>query len=248
MKSAFLSTFINIRNEEEYEKAILSTLDSNVGTKTFFYLNSHSFHTVETNPEFAAAFNSADFIIPDGYSIVLATKLLNGQKLKKVVFTYFFLERLAQRLAERKSKVYFLGTTSENLKRAISTIEKSFPEIQIAGFRNGFFNDSESGEIIEQINSSEADILIAGMGIPKSEIWLAEHKNELAVKCAISVGGFYEYVAGHLKLAPGWIYNSGTEWLYRLVQEPKRLWRRYLSANSYFIFRIAKAYFNHESK
>ncbi|MCF8260730.1 MAG: WecB/TagA/CpsF family glycosyltransferase [Melioribacteraceae bacterium] len=240
MKIQFFDTFINIKDSDEYFTAILRSLQSDERTKVFHYLNSHSFHTINTEPGFKDTFNSADYIIADGKSVVWAVKLLTGKNIKKVVFTYFFEEFLARYIEKQQIRVYFLGTTEENLQTAVANVRKQYPKIQIVGWNNGYFDRSKSFEIIADINNSRANILIVGMGIPTSEFWINENRDRLMVKCIFSVGGFFEFIAGNAKLAPKWIYESGVEWVFRIIQEPRRLWRRYLNANYYFISTILK--------
>lgn len=110
--------------------------------------------------------------------------------------------------------------------------------MQVAGFADGYFTSNNEVDIVNNINSSNAEILIVGMGMPKSEIWIQTIKDKLTVKCIFSVGAFFDFASNEKKMAPGWFFNSGFEWIYRLLQEPERLWRRYLKCNFYFLFKM----------
>ena len=237
MKYNFEPCFVNIANEKEYINNISDTISS--GSKcTFYYLNSHSYYLANTNFKFNDAFNAADFIIADGYSIVWAIKILTGKKLNKLVFTYSFFTKLHKLFAELSAGVFILGGTEEVINSSREVFKNSYPDINLNGAHHGYFDaEQESDRIIELINSSNANVLIVGMGMPKSEIWINENLDKINANCIFSVGGFFEFLTKNKKTAPGWMYNSGIEWLFRLAQEPKRLFRRYLQANPYLVYK-----------
>jgi len=242
VKIDFLDTFINIRNNEEYTRSIEEALKSDK-RKTFYYLNTHSFYLIKNNSYFKDVFNRADFIIADGIGIVWGIRLLKKIKINKVVFTYSFFDGLAEMFSENKSRLYLLGSTEYNCRNAVDGIKNKFPNIEICGFHHGFFDiESDSGKIIENINLSGCDVLIVGMGLPVSEKWINENLNKLKVKIVFSVGAFIDIAAGQKKIAPRFLYNSGFEWLYRLINEPKRLFFRYLKSNSLYLLIITKEF------
>lgn len=230
----FQNSFINITNENEYLNNINSSLNNNQ-TKTFFYLNSYSFYLADKNKEFREALNNADYIIADGYSIVLLTKLLYNIKIDKVVFTYLFFNKISQLLKDKK--IFLLGGNQKIIENASEILTNKY-NINIVGFSNGYFDNNE--EMVKKINLTSADILICGMGMPKSEIWIKNNSPGLKLKCIFSVGGFFDFLVDDKKQAPRFFYNSGFEWFFRLIQEPRRLFKRYLVANSYFIFQLLK--------
>lgn len=235
-----INTYINITNEEEYIKEIFNTL-KNKQKKVFFYLNSYSFLLFNNNKKFNDAFHIADFIIADGYSVVKAIKLLTNAEIKKVVFTYVYEKILAELFSKENVKIFCLGGSEESIRKFIANMELKFPNLNIVGYNDGFFiPGDESNTILKKINDSKAEVLIVGMGMPRSEVWIKENLKNINVNCIFSVGGFFEFLAGNKKQAPAIFYNSGLEWIYRLIQEPKRLFGRYLKANIYFVFRIIK--------
>jgi len=193
------------------------------------------------NDEFRLAIQSADFLIPDGQSIVWAVKTLYKRKINKVVFTYSFNPHISNILSKHNAKVFFLGGTENELINAINKIKMLNPNLSIAGYHNGFFcTISDNDLILDLINKSEAEVLIVAMGMPRSEVWINQNKNRLNVKVIFSVGGFLGLASGKIKMAPKWLFNSGLEWLHRLFQEPKRLIKRYLISNSFFVFKVIK--------
>jgi N-acetylglucosaminyldiphosphoundecaprenol N-acetyl-beta-D-mannosaminyltransferase len=235
-----INTYINISNEEEYIKEIFNTL-KNKQKKVFFYLNSYSFYLFNNNKNFNNAFQIADFIIADGYSVVRAIKLLNNTEINKVVFTYVYEKILAELFSKENVKIFCLGGSKDSIRKFITNMELKFPNLNIVGYNDGFFiQGDESNTILKKINDSKAEVLIVGMGMPRSEVWIKENLKNIDVNCIFSVGGFFEFLAGNKKQAPVIFYNSGLEWIYRLAQEPKRLFGRYFKANIYFLFRILK--------
>ena len=239
MKYQLENCFINIRNNTEYLDAIQKSL-SGKNKVTFFYLNSYSFYLVNKNEEFRSAFNKADFIIADGFSIVWLIKKLYGIKIEKVVFTYSFFEDMHKIFLKGKTKIFILGSQDETIEKSFGILKNDF-NINITGYSYGFFDQrNDSAKIIKKINESNAEILIVGMGMPQSEIWIQENLERLNPKIIFSVGGFFDFLAQDKKMAPKWMYNSGLEWLHRLIQEPSRLFKRYLTANSYLILYLIK--------
>jgi len=241
-----LNTSINISNENEYINKIIKTL-KNKQKKVFFYLNSYSFYLFNANISFRNAFSQADYIIADGYSIVWANKLLNKIKIKKVVFTYSYIDKLGHLFERLGTKIFYLGGSIETINKFIEKTKLDFPKQVIVGYNTGHFDLKFTEEIIKKINNSGAEILIVGMGMPRSETWINSIKNQVEVNCIFSVGGFFEFLAGNKKQAPSFFYNSGLEWIYRLIQEPRRLFKRYLWANTYFIFKLFFAIIKHKS-
>jgi N-acetylglucosaminyldiphosphoundecaprenol N-acetyl-beta-D-mannosaminyltransferase len=238
MKYYFEPCFVNISNENEYLSSILDTINSG-SKKTFFYLNSHSYYLANKNFKFNEAFNKADYVIADGYSIVWAIKKIYRKKIDKVVFTYSFFNKLKTVFEEQNARIFILGGSEELIQKSKNEFERSYPKINVVGFHNGYFNKTaESEKIIEMINSSNPTVLIVGMGMPISEIWIQDNISKIITNCIFSVGGFLEFLTKSKKTAPRWIYNSGLEWVHRLLQEPRRLFRRYLIANTFLIYKL----------
>lgn len=241
MKYIIFNSFVNISSEEEYFLQIDNAL-KNKDKITFFYQNAFSLYLASKNLQFKKVLNKSDFIIPDGFSIVFGIKKLYKQRIDKVVFTYFFLEKLHEYLSNKNTKLFLLGSDEKTIEVSKNILIEKY-NLNITGFHHGYFNlpaEQDSTNIIQKINQSNAEVLIVGMGMPKSEIWIQENLNSLNVNCIFSVGGFFDFISGKSKIAPKLLYNSGFEWVYRLLQEPKRLFKRYFFSNIYFIFRLIK--------
>jgi len=183
----------------------------------------------------------ADLVTADGMSIVWASRLL-GQPLKQRVTGIDLFEQLVGRAAERDWSVYFLGAREESVRGVAEKLVKSHPTLRVAGWRNGYFDESESESesVAEAIAASRADLLFVAMGSPVQELWISSNLERTGVRFAMGVGGSFDHVSGFARRAPRWMQRAGLEWLYRLMREPRRLWRRYLIGNSAFIWLVAR--------
>jgi N-acetylglucosaminyldiphosphoundecaprenol N-acetyl-beta-D-mannosaminyltransferase len=210
--------------------------------KCLAIVNPHSVETACRDPEFAAAIRSADLMTPDGSGIVLASRILNAGIPERVNGPDIF-DRLCHQLNEKKTgtKMFFLGSTPENLKAIEEKFKVDFPNLGIAGTYSPpykpQFSEEDLTQMIETINQSCADILWVGLGAPKQEKWAQACRDRLNVKVIAPVGGVFDFYTGRVKLPPGWIQKMGLIFLYRFFQEPKRLWRRNLDS-PIFLLRV----------
>jgi exopolysaccharide biosynthesis WecB/TagA/CpsF family protein len=141
---------------------------------------------------------------------------------------------------EQKLSLFFYGSTEKTLRLFQKNISEAFPQIKIVGFHIDRFRNAtkeEDDQDIEKINQSSAHIILVGRGCPRQEIWVAEHIGKIN-GVMLAVGAAFDFHANTLKQAPTWMQNNGLEWLFRLIQEPRRLWKRYLFTNSKFIYLI----------
>lgn len=184
--------------------------------------------------------NSSDIINADGQAVVWASHLL-GKPLKERVAGIDLMERLVAMAAENKYKVYFLGATPEIVEKVVCTYSDMYGPDIIAGFRDGYFSEAEENKIAEEISMTKANILFVAISSPKKELFLSSNKKALGpVNLIMGVGGSFDVIAGKVKRAPVWMQQSGLEWFYRFIQEPRRMWRRYLVGNARFIGMVLK--------
>lgn len=176
----------------------------------------------EKDPVFASVVNNADLVTADSAGIVWAARKLAKTSAEKVSGIDIVWEIC--RLSGFKGwKIYVLGSTEESLQEAVRKLKEEYKDINIAGYHNGYFDDSQ--KIVEHINSSGADILFVALGSPKQEFWISEHKDILRTKVAIGVGGSFDVISGKHKRAPKWMVDASLEWLYRLITQPARFGR-----------------------
>jgi N-acetylglucosaminyldiphosphoundecaprenol N-acetyl-beta-D-mannosaminyltransferase len=197
----------------------------------FACVNPHSMELARRDSEFARAIGEADLVTADGIGIVLASRILGGTIRERVCGPDLF-PMLCERLNQdhKGIRMFFLGTNDENLAVLTKRISVIYSNLVIAGcyappYRT-VFSEEENREIIERVNAGAADILWIGLGAPKQEKWAAENRHRLNVKLIGPVGGVFDFFTGRVKLPPRWMQRLGLIWLFRLVQEPGRLWRR----------------------
>lgn len=204
--------------------------------------NVHMCMEVFDSPSFAQVVNNADLVIADGRPISWAQRLL-GQPLAEQVRGQDIMTALCERSNTTALKIGFYGGSSnEVLTRVIANLTMTFTEIKISYSYSPPFRaltDEEDNAVVHGINNNGVDILFVGIGCPKQEIWMAEHKDSL--NCVmLGVGAAFDFIAGDKKHAPRWMQKIGCEWVFRLFSEPKRLWRRYLKQNPRFIYYFVK--------
>lgn len=196
-------------------------------------------------PRFAAALGSADLNVPDGISIVLASRIL-GHPIPERVTGGDLMEQLCIKAAQHNLTVFFLGGLPGAAEKAAHKFQKKYSGFRLAGTYcppQGFEADpSECARIRQQISEANPDLLCVAFGAPKQEIWMYENCPTLPIGAAISVGAALDTQAGLRRRAPQWTHRIGCEWLYRLVCEPRRLWRRYLIGNTHFLCLVANQY------
>lgn len=198
---------------------------------------------MQTNTILKKSVLNADIISPDGQSIVFASKIL-GKPLPERVSGIDLMEKLIQISFQQKLKIYFLGATQEVVQEVVSRYRKEYGDKIIAGYRNGYFDKNQEQDIAKQISQSRANILFVAMPSPKKEIFLHENKPYLEnVNFIMGVGGSFDVISGITRRAPLWMQKCGLEWFYRLIQEPKRMWKRYLIGNIKFILLMIKEFF-----
>lgn len=178
------------------------------------------------------AVTSCDIINVDGMGVVWGARFL-GRRIPERVAGIDLFWRLLELAAVRGYPVFFLGAKPDVLEQAVANVKASFPALKIAGRHHGYFWDDEEA-VVDAIARSGAVMLFVGISSPKKEQFIDRYRERLGVRFAMGVGGSFEVVAGKAARAPRWIQNAGGEWLFRMLQEPRRMWRRYLPSNARF--------------
>lgn len=202
------------------------------------YLNAHTANLAAADPAFASALQSSDVLYADGMSVVWAAQLLARRRLQRMTAADYFTD-FAARCARRGLSLYLLGGHAEIAQRAADKLTSEIPTLRIAGFHTGYIDEGEpSVRLIDQINDSNADALILGMGSPRQERWLAENAPHLRPPLRWCVGALFDYLAGREPRAPRWLCQLGGEWFFRLLTDPRGKWHRYLVGNPQFAWRV----------
>jgi exopolysaccharide biosynthesis WecB/TagA/CpsF family protein/anti-anti-sigma factor len=188
------------------------------------------------HPELIDILRRADLVTADGMPIVWTSRLL-GTPLKERVTGADLVPRLAEEAARRNKSIFFLGGRGDIGKRAAEVLKRRYPDLKVAGVESPFVyiegealadTEEEDKVIVDQINRSGADILLIAFGNPKQEVWFDRNRYRLKVPVSIGIGGTFEFIVGTVSRAPIWMQKTGLEWVYRITQDPGRLWKRYL--------------------
>lgn len=189
--------------------------------------------TMRRDPELYRDVVESDVINADGMGIVWGARLL-GLPVPGRVAGIDLMERLLELCARRGYRPYILGARPEVLGRAVARIQERHPALRLAGWRDGYFQPFEEDGVVDAIRASGADCLFVAISSPTKERFTRRHRDRLGVSFLMGVGGAIDVVAGLTRRAPRWMQSAGLEWLFRLGQEPKRMWRRYVTTNGAF--------------
>jgi len=186
---------------------------------------------------------SSELINADGKAVVWASHLL-GDALPERVAGIDLMDRIVD-LAEKKGyTIFFFGAKEEIVNKVVNYYINKYSGAILAGYRNGYFKKDQQSEIAKAINKSGADILFVAISSPIKENFLYRYREELKdIGLIMGVGGSFDVISGKIKRAPHWMQENGLEWLFRLVQEPKKMWRRYLIGNAEFVYLVLRDYF-----
>lgn len=205
-------------------------------------INAHSFNTVRKDIDFKSALKGSNVLLPDGIGVVWATKFLTGQKVRKIAGDDLFHYQM-NRLNSSGGKCFFLGSTNETLQKISERAAIDYPNVIVFNYSPPYrtvFSEEENRLMVEKVNDKAPDVLFVGMTAPKQEKWAYQNFDKLNVGHICCIGAVFDFYAGTSKRAPKWMIKLGLEWLYRLLSNPKRMWRRYLVGNLKFIATIIK--------
>lgn len=203
-------------------------------------VNAAKLVAMRDDPKLVEIIGGCGLVSADGQSVVWASRLL-GDPLPERVAGIDLMEALLE-LAERRSYgVYFLGARAEVLERAVERLRAKYPGLRVAGTRDGYFADDEASRVCQEIRATRADLLFVAMSSPRKEYFLGEYGPNLGARFVMGVGGSIDVIAGVTRRAPIVWQRLGLEWLFRLLQEPRRMFRRYASTNARFIGLVGSA-------
>ncbi len=186
------------------------------------------------NPLLNDALRVAELVHVDGFGIEAGLRL-SGHKISPRRAGIDLMDDLCGLAVRTGAGIYLLGAAEEVVQKTVVALSARHPELLISGYRNGFFCERDELEIVRLINESGAQLLFIGISSPKKELFLRSHWNELRVRVAMGVGGSYDVLSGELRRAPHWMRGAGLEWMFRLIQEPRRLFMRYARTNMKFL-------------
>lgn len=205
-------------------------------------INAHCYNVAHKDNDYQEVLLKSDVLIPDGISVVYAVKWLTGKKLNKIAGANLFFYEM-ERIQKIGGKCFFLGSTKETLNKIEKRLNHEFPNVLVKIYSPPYkseFTSEDNSSILEAINSFQPDVLMIGMTAPKQEKWAYQHYNDLQVGHICCIGAVFDFYAGTVNRAPQWMIKVGLEWFYRLIKEPRRMWRRYLVGNLQFIGHIIR--------
>jgi N-acetylglucosaminyldiphosphoundecaprenol N-acetyl-beta-D-mannosaminyltransferase len=203
-------------------------------------INAHCYNLAQSDTLYQKALLNSDILIPDGISVVWAIRWLTGKKIKKIAGADLFFYEL-KRLQQTGGKCFFLGSTESTLKHIKERIACEYPDISVQTYSPPYkpeFSEEDNMAMLDSINAFHPDVLMVGMTAPKQEKWAYQHYNQLQVGHICCIGAVFDFYAGTVRRAPDWMIKLGLEWFYRLIKEPRRMWKRYLAGNLIFIGHI----------
>lgn len=213
-------------------------------------INAHSYNIAQKDTLFAETLTKGDVLIPDGASIVTAVKWLKGNKIERIAGWDLFVFEM-EKLNRMGGICFFLGSSNKVLEMIKKKSATDYPDIQIVCYSPPYkseFTKEENAAMIQAINIAKPDLLWIGMTAPKQEKWAYTHWNELKINCHVgTIGAVFDFYAGTVKRAPLWWQQHGLEWFYRLIKEPRRMWKRYLVGNILFLYYIFKEKYHSKS-
>lgn len=204
------------------------------------FVNPDCLNIAYVDEDYKDVLHRAARVLPDGIGVHLACRMMGTSLVANVNGTDLF-PKLCEAAAESGESLFLLGAKPGRAEETARRMAERFPGVRFAGARDGYFSTDEEEAVIEEINRSGADILLVAMGAPRQERWIARHADRLAPRVRMGVGGLFDYYSGQVKRAPIWVREIGMEWLWRTMQEPGRLWRRYFIGNPVFLWRVRRA-------
>ncbi len=182
---------------------------------------------------------SCDLINADGMPVVWASRLLGSPLPCRVAGVDLFQE-LVKLCAGKGYRPFFFGARQWVVEKVVEKFKAKYLDLEVAGYRNGYYSDKEEPEIAEMIRDSKADMLFVGFSSPMKEKFLNRWMDTMRVPFSMGVGGSFDIIAGRTKRAPRWMQKLGLEWLFRIYQEPRRMWKRYAKTNPVFVWMVLK--------
>lgn len=221
---------------------LLRTITGWAGTgapRRVMYVNAHVLNQSQERPELRDALRRADLVYCDGYGVRVAAKALDLPIPHRMTGADWIWS-LAALCEQTHRSVYLLGSEPGVAREAGERLRRRHPGLRVVGTHHGFFEagSPHAERVVEDINERRPDILLAGMGTPKQELWVERHAAALEADVLWTVGALFDVVSGRVPRAPGWLADNGLEWIFRLGIEPQRMWRRYLLGNPVFLSRV----------
>ena len=203
------------------------------------HANVHTLNLATDDPSYGEVLRAAAMVLNDGKGVMLGARLL-GERFPADLNGNFFTPLVVERAAVRGWPTFLLGGKPGIPEKLADVLRARHPKLRIVGTRNGYFSPDEEKEVVVGIREAGTGLLLAGMGNPHQERFLHRNLSETGARLGIGVGAYFDFQTGSVPRAPEWMNRYGLEWVHRLAQEPKRMWRRYLLGNPAFIAKVIR--------
>ncbi|WP_373483678.1 WecB/TagA/CpsF family glycosyltransferase [Acetobacterium sp.] len=230
---SILNTYVNAISMDDTIAEVESIIKRRIPTQ-HVVINASKVNLMQKDKELRKIVNSCPLINADGASIVWAAKNL-GIPLKERVTGIDLFNRLVELAHQKEYKIYLFGAKEEVIVKVKRIFEEKYPNLQVVGYRNGYFTEKDEPEIVKNMEESGADMMFVAFSSPKKEYWVNKYLQQLKIPFVMGVGGSFDVVAGLVNRAPMWMQNNNLEWFYRFIQEPRRMWKRYIVGNTKFV-------------
>ena len=201
------------------------------------FVNADCGNITFSSRDYLEAVSRAHLVLADGIGMRLASKMLHQPVVENVNGTDMF-PRICERLSSSTAGLYLLGGKPGVAEEVAAWVAKNYPQVTISGYRDGYFKPEEESAVIDEIRNSGAGLLLVAFGAPRQDLWIDAHLAGVGV--AVGVGGLFDFYSQRISRAPQWMRELGIEWMYRLYQEPRRLWKRYVVGNFMFLARVTR--------
>jgi len=196
----------------------------------------------QENSEIRDIYNKAHLLTLDSFVVYYSARLC-GKKVKEPVSAVRLMFNFLKIAQQKKYRLYLLGAKKDVVQKVVEVLNKQYPGINIVGWQDGYFDLEKDKEIVSDIIDKKPDVLFVAISSPLKEKFISKNVDKMRVPVSMGVGGSFDIIAGKCHLAPEWVSRLGFEWFYRLIQEPSRLWKRYLVTNTKFLYLVIKEFF-----
>ena len=243
----FLGCPLDLVTSEHLLQEISENIDKRAAARVIQFVNANKIAQVKEDADMGRIMWRADYSLADGQPLLPMARLL-GLRIPERIDGIGLMGKLLRLANERRYSVFLLGAKEEVVKACADKIQRDYPNIRIAGYRNGYFKLDRAGEVIAQVKAAQPDILFLGFGSPMKERFADQYAHDLGASIIQGVGGSFDVMAGLVKRAPVWVQRIGFEWLYRIIQEPRRMFWRYARTNALCLWAFLCAFLTPASR
>lgn len=227
----------NLTNEETLEQ--LRDFCQARQCRQVNFVNAHCANVAQRDPVYLDILHRSALCLADGSGVKLGARMLGQTVVENVNGTDLF-PRLCEQLNHSEGSLALLGAKPGIAQAVADWVGARYPAIDVRFVADGYFQHSDEAALVRRIADCDCDVLLVALGVPGQEKWLDRHRDSLGVGAALAVGGLFDFYSGSIPRAPLWLRQLGLEWLFRLYQEPRRLWRRYVIGNFLFLFHVLR--------